>query len=201
VTAWDWRAAAVNLANVLTRRPEAYHQQLIETAPAESGADGVETIHTSRVRVKEPGLERLLFYDPYRRTSFLDHVLPADLLPGAFQVGAFPVPFAAQAYRAVLSRIRTQPGVTLSREAPAAGSRLRIEKQFLIDLHRPRLHALYRVTNIGPSRAEGRLGVEMNGPHPPDHGSRMARAGRGHLSPRRRLAVPAGDRLQLRGGV
>jgi alpha-amylase len=162
VTAWDWRAAAVNLANVLTRRPEAYHQQLIETAPAESGADGVETIHTSRVRVKEPGLERLLFYDPYRRTSFLDHVLPADLLPGAFQVGAFPVPFAAQAYRAVLSRIRTQPGVTLSREAPAAGSRLRIEKQFLIDLHRPRLHALYRVTNIGPSRAEGRLGVEMN---------------------------------------
>ena len=160
--AWDWRAGAVNLVNVLTRRPEAYHRQLVDVPAAGTDGDAMETIHTTRVRVKEPGLERLLVYDPYRRASFLDHVLQADLSPEAFREGAIPLPFAGRPYGAVLPRVRGHPGATLSREAPAAGSTLVIEKQFFIDLHRPRLRVVYRVTNSGPARAEGRFGVEMN---------------------------------------
>lgn len=162
IVAWDWRDAAVNLANVLTRRPEAYHRQLVEVSSAAESGSGVETIHTTRVRVKEPGLAQFLRYDPYRRTSFLDHVLPPDTPPEAFRDGAIPLPFAGREYAAVLPEVRPHPVATLSRETSVAGTTLMIEKQFLVDLRRARLRTTYRVTNTGPSRAECRFGVEMN---------------------------------------
>jgi len=162
VVAWDWRTAAINLVNVLTRRPEAYHQQLTAAPSAEPAHDGMETIHTARVRVKEPGLERLLSYDPYRRASFLDHFFPADASPEAFRDGVIPLPFAVLAYDAALPSVRGSPGVTLSRAADAAGSTVRIEKRFLVDMHRSRLRVIYSVTNVGSGRAAGRFGVETN---------------------------------------
>ena len=39
--------------------------------------DRVPTIH-DRVRVKEPGLEKRLYTDWYRRTSLLDHFFHPD---------------------------------------------------------------------------------------------------------------------------
>lgn len=162
VVAWDWREAAINLVNVLTRRPEAYHRQLLAPPPAADTADGIETIHTPRVRTKEPGLERLLSYDHYRRTSFLDHIGPADALPEAFKEGDIPLAFAGRAYDAVLSRAGEAPAVTLVRTAPAVSSTVRIQKQFLVDPRLPRLRVTYHVTNVGPVRADGRFAVEMN---------------------------------------
>jgi len=70
---WDLRGEGVNLLNVLTRRKEGYHKQLLEapvSAPAETGR--VRTIHDG-VRVKEPALEKQLYTDWYRRSSLLDH--------------------------------------------------------------------------------------------------------------------------------
>jgi alpha-amylase len=195
VVSWDWREGAVNLVNVLTRRPEAYHRQLVAEAAGTDGHGGVETIHTPRVRVKEPGLAQLLAYDPYRRTSFLDHVLPGELSPEAFLQGAAPLPFARGAYRATLPRVRAHPGVSLSAEAPAAGSVIRVEKQFLVDLHRPRLRTVYRVTNAGPVPAAGRFGVEMSwavtDPQAP-------LAVDGQASPARETVIATGGRLTIR---
>jgi alpha-amylase len=162
VVVWDWRAAAVNLVNVLTRRSEAYHRQLIDVSTAEGAEGAVETIHTTRVRVKETGLERLLRYDPYRRTSFLDHILPSDVSPEAFRDGVIPLPFAGQEYAVALPGVRGHPIAVLSREAAAAGTMLTLEKQFLVDLQRARLRTTYRLTNTGSSRAACRFGVELN---------------------------------------
>ncbi len=78
---WDDRPARRNLGNVLTRRPEAYHADLRRAADAhpahgpESGA--AESIHTA-VRVREPGLDRLLVYDRVRRTALRVHLLPPE---------------------------------------------------------------------------------------------------------------------------
>jgi alpha-amylase/alpha-mannosidase (GH57 family) len=76
---WDLRADKINLQNVLTRRPEGYHRQLVEFSQRVETPDsgGVQTIH-DRVRVKEPGLEKRLFMDWYRRASLLDHFLHPD---------------------------------------------------------------------------------------------------------------------------
>jgi 4-alpha-glucanotransferase len=73
---WDLRKEGINLQNVLTRRTEGYHKQLIDFVAHHGGDAGhpVKTIH-EMVRVKEPGLEKRLFTDWYRRTSLLDHFL------------------------------------------------------------------------------------------------------------------------------
>ena len=78
---WDLRSLGVNLSNVLTRRAEGYHKQLLEYAkqPHLSAATGggAKTIH-DLVRVKEPGLEKRLHYDWYRRANLLDHFFHLD---------------------------------------------------------------------------------------------------------------------------
>lgn len=70
----DFRPAGATLINSITRRPEAYHAKL---AQASTGHGGVASIH-DQVRAKEPGLERKLKYDRWRRNSFRLLVFPTQ---------------------------------------------------------------------------------------------------------------------------
>lgn len=70
----DFRPAGVTLINSIMRRPEAYHAKL---AQATTGHGGVASIH-DQVRTKEPGLERRLKYDRWRRNSFRLMVFPSQ---------------------------------------------------------------------------------------------------------------------------
>ncbi len=63
----------LNILDVLSRRPEAYHSRIADVA--ESGSDATRTIH-DRIVVREEGLSDYLVYDRYRRTSLLDRFLP-----------------------------------------------------------------------------------------------------------------------------
>ncbi|MDZ7264061.1 MAG: DUF1926 domain-containing protein [candidate division KSB1 bacterium] len=75
----DYKPKAVNLLDTMTRRKEAYHNKLlaIKDQTATSSSSGVASIH-DLVIAKEPGLEKKLHYDRYRRTSLIDHFLAAD---------------------------------------------------------------------------------------------------------------------------
>ena len=64
-----------NLFDVLTRRPETYHCDLYEQAEGVCADEKAQSIHHLK-SVKEAGLERLLIYDNYRRTSLRDHFFP-----------------------------------------------------------------------------------------------------------------------------
>ena len=68
----DYRRKRFNLGNMLSRRPESYHEKLKEGAGANRSEP--QSIH-DRMSVKEEGLERILFYDWYQRNSLIDHVL------------------------------------------------------------------------------------------------------------------------------
>lgn len=76
---WDWREKHFNLLNTLTRKRETYHDELIKAVKkgiiVVEGSGKPENIHTEVVRVKEPGLEKRLFYDRQRRASFVDHFI------------------------------------------------------------------------------------------------------------------------------
>jgi alpha-amylase len=69
VTELAYVPRALDLADVLTRRPEAYHAQL--TAAAAQRQDGARTIHEAPTQ-KEAGLAARLAYDPFRRAALLD---------------------------------------------------------------------------------------------------------------------------------
>jgi len=72
---WDFIPGRVNLVNVLSRHPEAYHKRLREYLKTRSEEpEKIKTIH-ELVRVKEEGLENYLYYDWYNRTCFIDHFL------------------------------------------------------------------------------------------------------------------------------
>jgi 4-alpha-glucanotransferase len=82
----DDRRRGFNVLDLLSRTPEAYHAKLQQLA-ASSAAGGEEravSIH-ERVTTKEPDLARLLVYDPYRRGSCIDHLLPATVTPESFE--------------------------------------------------------------------------------------------------------------------
>ncbi|MCF8032563.1 MAG: DUF1926 domain-containing protein [Desulfarculaceae bacterium] len=74
----DLRGQAMNLADTLTRRFEAYHQQFEqEEAELESSEGEVASIH-DRVAFKEENLEQYLVYDWYDRACFQDHLLAPE---------------------------------------------------------------------------------------------------------------------------
>ncbi len=64
---------AVNILDIVSRRPEAYHAKL--ACAVYSGQSETRTIHDV-LTVKEEGLSEHLVYDSYRRTSLLDRFFP-----------------------------------------------------------------------------------------------------------------------------
>lgn len=75
----DDKPGAFNLLNTLTRREEAYHDELAAEAELErAGEGGARSIH-DHFQSKEPGLDSILFYDSCRRSSLRDHFYPPDL--------------------------------------------------------------------------------------------------------------------------
>jgi alpha-amylase len=200
VIAWDWRRARVNLVNVLTRRREAYHGQLVE-ARRDEGApeDAVQTIHATRVRVKEPGLDRLLVYDRYRRAGFLDHILPREVTLDHFAAGEVAPGFAGLPYAAELPKLRSTARVSLNREASlgldGVSTPVRIEKRFSAEAKAAILRVTYRVTNAGAGPLRALFGVETNwGITDPQSPVRVNGASR---PARERTVVDAADRLEL----
>ena len=101
ISSWDLRASRMALGSVLRRRPEAYHERLVESEKAAqeaatgtteaqalagegvvaggdaAAADAPRTIHDT-ISAKEPGLAAFLHYDRHERRSGLVHLLPFD---------------------------------------------------------------------------------------------------------------------------
>jgi alpha-amylase len=75
VTELSLNKKAVNILDIISKRPESYHAKLVKTTDAQEGK--TKTIHEIST-VKEDGLSDYLTYDSYRRSSFLDHFFPAD---------------------------------------------------------------------------------------------------------------------------
>ena len=122
LTELAFRPRALDVADVLTRRREAYHARITQAAGAASADEGqARSIH-DRLAAKEAGLDRLLEYDGLRRASLREGVLgvgdPLDALD--------PWPAAALAFGAmemghvVRERGGTRSGVTFTAEGPAA---------------------------------------------------------------------------------
>jgi alpha-amylase len=64
---------AVNILDILARRPEAYHSKITQALAAHAG--GTKTIH-EQILIKDTDIKDYMLYDSYRRASLLDHFLP-----------------------------------------------------------------------------------------------------------------------------
>jgi hypothetical protein len=167
---WDLRPQGINLANVLTRRVEAYHQQLIDherngdRQPVAAGG-GAKTIH-DQVRVKEAGLEKRLFADWYRRTSLIDHFMHPDTnLDGFYRCQYGEQGDFVRSTYAVEATPGLFSGVGLSRVGSVWSGEQRnsilVEKAIAF-VQPSGWRVVYRVRNVEGPRCDIWFGSEMN---------------------------------------
>ncbi|HOV33036.1 MAG TPA: DUF1926 domain-containing protein [Candidatus Hydrogenedens sp.] len=75
----DYKPKSFNCMNTLSRREEAYHENLFsEDISHTTEEEGHKSIH-ELVKVKEKGLENLLVYDSYIKSSMREHFLPLNI--------------------------------------------------------------------------------------------------------------------------
>lgn len=169
---WDWRARTYNLANTLSRRPEGYHRDLVIAAregrvvtPGEA-AETLESIHTTAVRAREPGLEAELYYDWYRHASFLDHLLTAETtLDDVVQARYGELgDFVNQPYDYSLAQEEGAVALSLRRDGHvwqgACFCPLRVEKVVRLRAGSPEVEAHYTVSNTGNQAIAAHFAVE-----------------------------------------
>lgn len=155
-----WLARELDVADVLTRRREAYHAHVKERAVDEE-AGVVKTIHAEAIS-RQAGLTELLDYDLFRRASLLDGLFAEQAQPDALN------PWSAA--RLVIGERPLAADVRASDEALEATFRLehpdgwplRISKAVTVSRAESALRIRYRVRWDGAELLRARWGVQLN---------------------------------------
>jgi len=161
ITEIAFRARPLDLADVLTRRREAYHARLPQVTGAAPADAQVRSIHEG-LAAKEAGLDRLLEYDALRRASLREEVLdPAAPLDALDPGRAARVAFSG---RPMAHAVREEPGavtVVLTADGGAAMP-LAVEKRVRLDAEGARMGVTYRLTWRGQEALDARWTVQWN---------------------------------------
>jgi hypothetical protein len=156
-----WMGGEVDVGDVLTRRPEAYHRR-VEDRPREAHPGEVKTIHAAPA-VKEAGLTALLRYDRFRRACFLDGLFPpapATLDPlepwdaARLVVGERPLEHEVKSSpreAAVLCSLRCPDGTPMA-----------LEKSVVVLADDPAMTVGYRLRWEGEQPLDARWAVQCN---------------------------------------
>ena len=152
----DYRPACFNLSNVLRRRPEVYHQDILTAGEIEDApGDLPHSIH-DRVRFKEEGLQEKLIYDRLDRYSFMDHCLTPASTFEEFRAGTQEevISFEGQPYQWERGEDPVDPQtpfvLRLSREGTDGNSGKRcldVEKTCTFDPNKAVLEVNYSLHN------------------------------------------------------
>ncbi|MCA9129935.1 MAG: DUF1926 domain-containing protein [Planctomycetales bacterium] len=157
----DVRATRQNLLATMQRRPEAYHQKILN-ATAHQATDHVKSIH-DQVVLKQAGLENLIQYDAYPRKSFLEHFFDNDVAAASVADGSAMErgDFVAQRFDAKLRRAASKIQLQLSRDGNAWGIPFRLTKAVTVEAGSPLLDIVYLLEGL-PRDRELHLAVEWN---------------------------------------
>jgi alpha-amylase len=137
-----------NATNSISRREEAYHRKLTRAASS-SAQTGTKSIH-EMVESKEPGLEKLLTYDWYRRGSCIEHFLDEHVSAEQLRTNRY------REYGDFISspfdwRLTTgEQSVELTRSGFVQGKPLRLSKT--LEPQNGQLKVTYRIMNDSSER-------------------------------------------------
>jgi len=159
ITELGYLPACLDVADVLARRAEAYHDKIRARASA-GASDGARTIH-DEAAPKEAGLDALLAYDEIRRGSLidglfaegrtaLDPVAPWDAARGVI---------AAERLDCVVEEDAGAVSIVLSR-APTPELPLAMDKR--VTIRDATLEVRYRLRPPAGQRLTGRWAVQWN---------------------------------------
>jgi alpha-amylase len=134
----DVRATGINLLATLNRRPEPYHQRILDHV-ARSGQDTAELAAISReVKFKQPNLDRRIVYDKWPRKSLVDLFLEPGLPFERFRAAEGLVgDFATGDYSAALQVETNRVTAEMQRSGSVAGLSGSIRKSVVMTSDRP----------------------------------------------------------------
>jgi alpha-amylase len=160
----DYKPAAFNLLDIISRREEGYHRRLMATR---KGQEPPGQGHEELV-VKELGLEKHLHFDWYRHASLVDHFFATDTTLESFSQCKYleEGDFVNQPYDGRVVKKGREVTVTLSRDGAVwrdgVAHHLRIEKHIRYRDGDSRYVVDYELTNCEPIPLETCFGVEFN---------------------------------------
>ncbi len=166
---FDFRPAAFSLSNTLSRRPEAYHQKIVDKiADNEASADQPASIHDI-VKLKEEGLADRIRYDRYHRRSFQDRFIDTGVTLDDYKNETFDelgnfvdAPYVIDSFskdnNGVTLQLSRNGKVRISDESRP----MLIVKTFSIDNKNAAISASYLVTNKGEKKVSLIMGTEFN---------------------------------------
>lgn len=162
----DYKPIPFNLLDILSRRQEGYHNKLKQAVNSESNGDGVHSIHDLVVS-KESGLEKLLNYDWYRRSSFIDHFIPPDTGTTLEEFAAARYnelgDFVRKPYARKIAHKRDQATIQFSREGFVNSSApVRVTKVFEFRAGSGSIVCRYKIENMDSAPLDVDFGVEFN---------------------------------------
>lgn len=167
----DVRNSAVNLLATLDRRPEAYHQRILDHARKDKTNIAGEIASINEVvKFKQPDLDKKIVYDSWRRKSLVDHFLRPQLSLDEFRRGEGLLgDFASGVYEASVRRGTSRIAVEMRRQGRAAELQGEIRKIVVVSADRPNeLLFQYQLTGF-PARMPLHLAVELNFAAMPGH--------------------------------
>lgn len=159
----DIRATKVNLLSTLNRRPEPYHQKVLDAAGASDDVDDIDFNKHAGVRFKQANLDRMIAYDRWPRKSLVDHFLRPETTPEDFRGGNGGVgDFVLGVYESRLRKGDQRVEAVMSREGRVNGDWIHLTKTVVLDASSSsRLEVTYELRDLRPGQ-DYHFGVEFN---------------------------------------
>jgi hypothetical protein len=152
----DVRAARLNLLATLQRRPEPYHETIIEMVNGTPGQANGQVL-------KQEGLDRLLVYDRFPRKALVDHVYPLDVtlddLASCRDVERGD--FVTGTYLARTQRTAAEATLIMERPGQADGHLIQIRKTVRLGAGSGTIEVQYELEDL-PEGRPIHFAVELN---------------------------------------
>ena len=159
---FDIRTIEHNLLATLNRRPEVYHEKILQAGEAQSRPNPGETVGIDHVAFKQPDLHKRIQYDSWPRKSCVDHFLQPGLPLAEFQRGEGEIgDCVTGVYDAVLGRSDELVQAKLSRRAKLGPYAVSVAKKFSLAPGSGQLEIVYELEAL-PQNVPIHFGVEFN---------------------------------------
>lgn len=131
----DIRSTKVNLLATLNRRPEPYHQRVLEAGRRQHEVGQLSELDINNsVKFKQPDLDKKLQYDAWPRKSLVDHFLAPGTTLEEFQAGQGDIgSFVVGVYDARVRRSDSRVETILTRTGQVGTSTAKVTKTIALD--------------------------------------------------------------------
>jgi 4-alpha-glucanotransferase len=158
----DVRTIKHNLLATLNRRPEIYHDAIIQAANGNTDGINAPSIQ-GEIRCKQEGLHNKIAYDAYPRKALVDHFFQPGLTITDFQKGDGLISdFHTGGYQSIIRRSRDRVEACMARKSQLSSYAVQVTKVVALDREKGGdLIVHYQIENLPPGLPV-HFGVEFN---------------------------------------